>query len=87
VLSVLPRWLIHFVCVWISRLVLLEISSSFLTNSRLILSSLVYPLTLLRKRISAASRRDISRFVVSNVSLLVCTFHKVAVKELQTLDG
>ena len=34
-----------------------EISSSFLMTSLLILSSLVYPLTLLRKRISAASRR------------------------------
>ena len=32
-----------------------------------ILSSLVYPLTLLRKRISAASRWVISRFVVSHV--------------------
>ena len=31
-----------------------EISSSFLITSLLILSSLVYPLTLLRKRISAA---------------------------------
>ena len=33
------------------------------------LSSLVYPLTLLRQSISAASRRDMSRFVVTHVSL------------------
>ena len=46
-----------------------EISSSFLVTSLLILSSLVYPLTLLRKRISAASRRVTSRFVVTHVSL------------------
>jgi hypothetical protein len=42
---------------------------SFLMTSLLILSSLVYALTLLRKRISAASRRVISRFVVTHVSL------------------
>ena len=46
-----------------------EISSSFLTTSLLILSSLVYPLTLLRKRIFAASRRVMSRVVVTHVSL------------------
>ena len=38
-------------------------------RSLLILSSLVYPVTLLRKRISAASRRVISLFVVAHVSL------------------
>jgi len=37
--------------------------------SLLILSSLEYPLTLLRKRISAASRRVISRIVVTHFSL------------------
>ena len=46
-----------------------QISSSFLTTSLLTLSSLVYPLTLLRKRISAASMRVMSRFVVTHVSL------------------
>jgi len=46
-----------------------DISSSFLMTSLLILSSLVYHLTLLRKRISAASRRVMSRVVVTNVSL------------------
>ena len=46
-----------------------EISSSFLISSLLILSSLVYPLTLLRERISAASRRVMSRVVVTHVSL------------------
>jgi len=37
--------------------------------SLLILSSLVYPLTLLRKRISAASRRVMPRVAVTHVSL------------------
>jgi len=37
-----------------------KISSSFLMTSLLILSCLVYPITLLRKRISAASRRVMS---------------------------
>ena len=45
------------------------ISSSFLMSSLLILSSLVYPVTLLTKRISAASRRVMSLFVVTHVSL------------------
>jgi len=36
-------------------------------TSLLILSSLVYPVTLLRKRISAASRRVMSLFVVNYV--------------------
>ena len=38
-------------------------------TSLLILSSLVYPVTLLRKRNSAASRRVTSLFVVTHVSL------------------
>ena len=38
-------------------------------TSLLILSSLVYPVTLLRKRISARSRRVMSLFVVTHVSL------------------
>jgi hypothetical protein len=38
-------------------------------TSLLTLSTLVFNLTLLRKRISAASRRVISRFVVTYVSL------------------
>jgi hypothetical protein len=46
-----------------------ETSSSFLMTSFLTLSSLLFHLTLLRKRISAASRRVISRFVVTYVSL------------------
>jgi hypothetical protein len=41
----------------------------FLITSLLILSNLVYPLTLLRKRISAASRQVMSRVVVTHVSL------------------
>ena len=43
------------------------IFSSFLMASLLILSSLVYPVTLLRKRICAASRRVMSPFVVTHV--------------------
>ena len=46
-----------------------EISISFVITSLLSLSSLVYPLTLLRKRISAASRRVMSRVMVTNFSL------------------
>ena len=47
-----------------------EISSSrFLITSLLILSSLVYPSKLLRKRISAASRRVMSHVMVNHVSL------------------
>ena len=45
------------------------ISSSLLMFSLLILSSLVYPLTFLRKQTSTASRRVKSRFVVIHVSL------------------
>ena len=43
-----------------------KISSFFLMTSLLVLSCLVYPLTLLRKRISAASRRVMSRVVVTH---------------------
>ena len=68
-LSILSRLLIQF-CFYLSLTsCVLEISSSFLTTSLLILSSLVYPITLLRKRISAASRRVMSVFVVTHVSL------------------
>jgi len=63
------RWLIQF-CLCLSLTSCIpEISSSFLMTSLPILFSLVYPLTLLRKRISAASRRVMSRFVVTHVSL------------------
>jgi hypothetical protein len=41
----------------------------FFMTSLLIFPSLVYSLTLLRKRISAASRRVTSRFAVTHVSL------------------
>ena len=69
VLSILSRRLIQF-CLYLSLTSFIpEISSSFLMTSLLILSSLVYPVTLLRKRISAASRRVISLFVVAHVSL------------------
>jgi len=69
VLSVLSRWLIQF-CLYLSLASCIpEISSSFLVTSILILSSLVYPVTLLRKRISAASRRVMSLFMVTHVSL------------------
>jgi hypothetical protein len=46
-----------------------DIFSSFLMTPLLTLSSLVHPLTLLRKHISAASRPVISSFVVTHVSL------------------
>ena len=69
VLSILSIWLIQFcLCLDLTSCIP-EISSSFLITSLLILSSLVYPLTLLRKRISAASRRVIFRVVVTHVSL------------------
>ena len=55
-----------FFFVFGSHVLYSEISSSFLTTSLLILSSLVYPLTFLRKRISAASRRVKSRVVVTH---------------------
>ena len=45
------------------------IFSFFLVISLLILSSLVYPVTLLRQRICAASRPVMSLFVVTHVSL------------------
>ena len=60
VLSILSRWLIQF-CLYLSLTSCIpEISSSFLMTSLLILPSLVYPVTLLRKRFSAASRRIMS---------------------------
>ena len=69
VLSILSRWLIQF-CLYLSLTSFIpEISSSFLMTSFIILSSLVYPVTLLRKHISAASRRVMSLFVVTDVSL------------------
>ena len=58
-----------FVCVCVSRYCIPETYRSFLMISLLILSSLVYHLTFLRKLISAASRRVKSRFVVTHVSL------------------
>jgi hypothetical protein len=69
VLSILSRWLIEF-CLYLDIMSCVpEIYSSFLMTSLLILSSLVYPSTLLRKRISVASKRVMSRFVVTHVSL------------------
>jgi len=44
--------------------------SPVLMTSLLILSSLVYPVTLLRKRISVASRRVMPLFVVTHVLVL-----------------
>ena len=68
-LSILSRWLVQF-CLYLSLTSCTpEISSSFLMTSLLTLSSLVYPVTLLRKRISAASRRVMSLSVVTYVSL------------------
>ena len=68
-LSVLSRWLIQF-CLCLSLTSCIpEISSSCLMSSLLILFSLVYPVTFLRKRISAASRRVMSLCVVTHVSL------------------
>jgi NADH:ubiquinone oxidoreductase subunit K len=52
-----------------SRVVYSRNLQVFLMTSLLILFSLVYPLIPLRKRISAASRRFMSRFVVIRVSL------------------
>ena len=69
VLSILSRWLIQF-CLYLSLTSCIpEISSSCLMSSLLILSSLVYPVTLPRKCISAASRRVMSLCVVTHVSL------------------
>ena len=68
-LSILLGWLIQF-CLYLDLTSCIpEISSYYLITSLLILSSLVYLLTLLRKRISAASRRVMSRVVVTYVSL------------------
>jgi len=69
VLSILSRRLIEFYLYLSLMSCIPEISSYFLMISLLILSSLVYPVTLLRKRISAASRRVTSLFVVTHVSL------------------
>ena len=67
-LFILSSWLIQF-CLYLDLTFCIPaISSSFLMTSLLILSSLVYPLTLLRKRISAASRRVTSRFVIIQTS-------------------
>ena len=69
VLSILARWLIRF-CLYLSLTSYIpEISSSFLMTSLLILSSLVHPVTLLRKRISATSRQVMSLFVAIHVLL------------------
>jgi len=69
VLSILSRLLIQC-CLYLDLTSCIpEISGSILMTSLRILFSLVYPLTLLRKRISAASRPAISRFVVTHVSL------------------
>ena len=69
VLSILSRWLIQF-CLYLSlKSCIPEISSSFVMSSLLTLSSLVYPVALLRKRISAVSRRVMSLCVVNHVSL------------------
>ena len=64
-LAILSSWLIQFCLYLVLTSCIPGISSSFLMISLLILSSLVYPLILLIKRISAASRRVISRFVVN----------------------
>ena len=68
-LSIHSRWLIQF-CLCLDLMSCIsEISVSFLITSLLILSSLLYPLTFLREHISAASRRVMSRVVVTHVSL------------------
>ena len=68
-LSILSRWLIQF-CLYSSLMSCIpEISSYLLMISLLILSNLAYPVTLHRKRISAASRPVLSPFVVTHVSL------------------
>jgi hypothetical protein len=69
VLSILSRRLIQFCLCLDLTACIPEIFSSLLITSLLTLSSLVFPLILLRKRISAASRRVISRFMVTHVSL------------------
>jgi len=60
---------LNFVCIWFLHLVFQGSLVLFFMISLLILSSLVYLLTLLRKRISAASRRVMSLFVVTHVSI------------------
>jgi hypothetical protein len=60
VLSILSRWLTQF-CLYLDPMSCNpDIISSFLMTSLHILSSLVYPLTLLRKCNSAASRQVIT---------------------------
>ena len=68
-LSIHSRWLIQFRLYLNLTSCTPEISSFFLMTSLLILSSLVFPVTLLRKHISAASRQVMSLFVVTHVSL------------------
>jgi hypothetical protein len=51
-----------------------EIISYFLMTSLLILSSLVYPLTVLRKRICAASRRLMSRLLPHFINIKIVFF-------------
>ena len=58
-----------FVCIWVSRLVFQRSLVLFLSLRFLFHLVLCIPLTLLRKRISAASRRVMSLFVVTHVSL------------------
>ena len=70
VLSILSRWLIQF-CLYLSLTsCIAETSSSFLMTSLLILSSFVYPVTLLRKCVSAASRRVMSPFLFYNTFII-----------------
>ena len=60
-----------FVCVWISRLIFQRSLILFLWFRFLFCLGMCipYPLTLLRKRIPATSRRVMSRVVVTHVSL------------------
>ena len=68
-LPILSRWLIQFcLCLDLTSCIP-EIYSSFVITSLLILSSLVYPVTFLRKRISAASRQVMPRVMVTRIPL------------------
>ena len=58
-----------FVCIWVSCLVFQRSLVLFLWLCFLFCPVPCIPLTLRRKRISAASRRVMSRFVVTHVSL------------------
>jgi hypothetical protein len=70
VLSVLSRWLIQFcLCLDLTSYIP-DSSSPFLISLLLVLSSLVYPITVLRKRISAAYRRVMSRVVVTHFKII-----------------